>query len=311
MGKPQGIQNSFRGMSKLKGAGVPIEWTPELQLEYVKCSEDVFYFIEKYFMIIVEKGLQHMVLRDYQVDMIQSMLENRYTLAVMARQAGKTECFRAFLLWFILFHEHKTIAIVANKEKSAIEIITKLQISYKNLPYWLQNGVTEANKSSFVLENGSRLFASATSKDALRSYTVHIIIIDEAAHIDTNKWGEFYSAVEPTISAGSETKLIMASTPNGMNHFYEFYEGCSLQKNTNGFHGIYAPWWIVPGRDEAWKQETLQRMNFDMVKFSQEYEISFIGSSNSLIMGWRLETLKTGIKEPIFVMDNINVYEYP
>ena len=191
-----------------------------------------------------------------------------------------TECFRAFLLHYILFNDFKTVAIVANKESSAMEIITKLQVSYKELPSWIQMGVKEFNKGSFVLENDSRLFASATSKDALRSFTVQIIVIDEAAHIDN--WDDFYGAVSPTISAGKETKMIMASTPNGLNHFYNFYEGSKSKpmkdgtmSQTNGFHSIFVPWWEVPGRDEKWKDQTIKMLNFDMVKFSQEYECVF------------------------------------
>ena len=261
-------------------------------------------------MIVTEEGLVHMNLRPYQIEMIESMRDNRFTLAVMARQSGKTECFRAFLIHYMLFNDYKTIAVVANKESAAIEIIGKLQISYQNLPQWLAHGVKEFNKGSFILENESRLFASATSKDALRGYTVHVLVVDEAAHVDD--WQTFYGAVQPTISAGKETKMIMASTPNGLNHFYEIYEGSSLKKNTNGFTSIFVPWWKVPGRDEAWKDATLKQLNFDYVKFSQEYEVSFIGSSNTLIMGWKLEALKASIKEPLNIIDNnLFIYEYP
>jgi hypothetical protein len=299
----------FRNNPLLKGKNVKYDWTPELIEEYMKCKEDIYYFIDTYFMIVVEDGLEHMILRDYQREMIDNMLNGRFTLACMSRQSGKTETLRAFLIWYILFNDFKTVAIVANKLDTAMEIIGKLQISYQNLPLWLQLGVTEFNKGSFVLENNSRLFASATSADALRGYTCHIIVIDEAAHIEN--WDEFYGAVSPTISAGKSTKLIMVSTPKGLNHFYEFFEGSSLGRRTNSFKATFVPWNMVPGRDEIWQQEMLELINFDMIKFDQEFNCSFIGSSGTLINGARLQMLKMDVKAPIHVIDNLKIYEPP
>lgn len=299
----------FRGNPLLKGKNVKYDWTPELVEEYIKCKEDIFYFIEHYFKIVTENGLEPMVLREYQKEMIDNMLNGRFTLACMSRQSGKTETLRAFLIWYILFNDFKTVAIVANKLDTAMEIIGKLQISYQNLPLWLQLGVTEFNKGSFVLENNSRLFASATSADALRGYTCHIIVIDEAAHIEN--WDEFYGAVSPTISAGKSTKLIMVSTPKGLNHFYEFYEGSSLGRKTNSFKATFVPWYNVPGRDEEWQRQQLELMNFDMIKFDQEFNCSFIGSAGTLINGARLQILKTDVKPPIHVIDKLKIYEPP
>lgn len=181
-----------------------------------------------------------------------------------------TEAMRAFLCWYIIFNDFKTVAIVANKESAANEVLTKIQLSYQHLPYWLQHSVTEFNKGSFVLENESRIFCTATSANSLRSWTVHVLVIDEAAHIDN--WTEFYQAVQPTVAAGKQTKLIMASTPNGLNHFYEFYENSSLRKNINGFKSFFIPWWLVPGRDEKWKEDTLNAMNHNLQQFAQEYD---------------------------------------
>jgi Terminase large subunit, T4likevirus-type, N-terminal/Terminase RNaseH-like domain len=300
----------FRGNPFLKGKNVKYDWTPELIEEYIKCKEDIYYFINTYFKIVTEDGLVNMTLRPYQREMIDNMLNGRFTLACMSRQSGKTETLRAFLIWYILFNDYKTVAIVANKLDTAMEIIGKLQISYQNLPLWLQLGVTEFNKGSFVLENNSRLFASATSKDALRGYTCHIIVIDEAAHIEN--WDEFYGAVSPTISAGKTTKLVMVSTPNGLNHFYDFYEGSSLGRRTNSFNATFVRWDDVPGRDEEWQRQILELINFDHVKFDQEYNCSFIGSSGTLISGHRLQTLKLDIKPPIHVIDDkLKIYEAP
>lgn len=193
-----------------------------------------------------------------------------YTNGILSHN---TEAFRAFIIWYILFNDYKTISVVADKEKTANEIIGKIQLSYQQLPIWMQLGVEEFNKGSIILENGSRVFASATSSSSLVGFTVHIIIIDEAALIEN--WDDFYGAVRPTISAGKETKLIMASTPRGLNHYYEFFQGSDLgegeKKNTNGFKAFFIPWDRVPGRDEKWKEQELASMNYNYAKFDQEY----------------------------------------
>ena len=302
-------KKEYRNRSNLKASGVQLDWTPDMIKEYIKCRDDIYYFIEKYYLIITEDGLEHMILRDYQKEMIESMVNNRFTLAVFSRQSGKTECFRAFLIWYILFNDFKTVAVVANKEDSAKEIINKLQISYRNLPPWLQLGVIDFNKETFVLENNSRIFASATTKDALRSYTVHVIIVDEAAHVDN--WDEFYAAISPTISAGKNTKMIMSSTPLGMNHFYDFYEASSLRNNTNGYHGIFVSWEQVPGRDQSWWDAELHRNNDNYMFMASEYSCSFIGSSSTLIDGGALKILKSNIKPPIQKIDDLLIYNFP
>jgi hypothetical protein len=222
-----------------------------------------------------------------------------------------TEALRAFLIHYILFNDYKTVAIVANMESTANEIVGKIELSYQHLPHWLQHGILEFNKGSFILDNQSRIFASATSSNSLRGYTCHIVVVDEAAHIE--KWEEFYAAIGPTISAGTSTKLIMASTPNGLNHYYEFWEGSSLRKGTNNFHSFFVTWDMVPGRDEAWKEQILKSTNYNYEKFDQEYNVQFLGSSGTLISGWKLKILNGDVKKPITTTENdkFKIYDYP
>jgi len=220
-----------------------------------------------------------------------------------------TEAIRAFVCWYIIFHDYKLVGIVANKESTANEILYKVQESYKNLPKWLQQSVIEFNKSSIILENNSRVLASSTSSDSMRGFSANILIIDEAAHVDN--WEEFYSAVYPIISADPDGKIIMASTPKGLNHFYEFYMGSTLKENTNGFKGFFVPWWRVPGRDEAWKIKELASMNNNIQRFAQEYDCAFEGSSGTLIAGWALNYLKDNTQEPKFKDGHLSMYEYP
>ena len=224
-----------------------------------------------------------------------------------------TESFRVFLTHYILFNDYKTVAVLANKGDVAREILSKLQISYQALPIWLQLGVTEFNKGSFVLENKSRIIAMSTSKTAARSYTAHIVILDEMAFIEN--FEDFYTAVYPTISAGKETKLIITSTPNGLNQFYEFWKGATEKDPTkwNGFHAFFVPWYRVPGRDDKWKDDTLRGMNYNYQKFEAEFACEFLGSSGTLIGGWKLKLMIGSHLKAINTPNDIKlkIYESP
>jgi hypothetical protein len=300
---------SYRGNTSLKKPGAKIEFTPELIEEYIKCKNDIIYFAEHYFKIVTEKGLVLIKLRDYQKEMIKSMSENRFTISNQSRQSGKSETFRIFLTHYILFNEYKTVAILANKGDTSREILSKLQLSYQALPAWLQLGVIDFNKGSFTLENNSRIIATSTSKNSARGFTAHCIVLDEMAFIEN--FAEFYAAVFPVISAGEETKIIITSTPNGINHFYDFWKGAI--ENKNGFYPIFVPWDKVPGRDIKWKTEILKGLNNDLEKFSAEFECEFLGSSGTLISGWKLKQIIGSQKQPLFKTNDINLkmYEKP
>jgi hypothetical protein len=224
-----------------------------------------------------------------------------------------TEVYRIFLTHYILFNEYKTILLFANKADTAREILGKLQVSYQHLPLWLQLSVKEFNKGSFSLENGSRIIAFSTADDAARGYTGHVICIDEMAFIEN--WEDFYASVYPVITAGKETKLVITSTPKGMNQFYDFWQGANFKDKEpskwNGFHPFFVPWNEVPGRDESWKEATLRGLNFNYEKFDQEYGASFIGSSGTLVAGWALSLVNDAIKEPITTDSFLRFYEYP
>lgn len=278
----------YNGNILLKRANQDIEWTPELVAEWVKCSQDPLYFIRNYMKIItLDNGLQLFDLYPYQENMIKSFVEERNTIVTTARQAGKSTTTVAFILWFILFQEDKTVALLANKGETAREILGRIQLAYQHLPKWLQQGIREWNKGSFELENNSRVIAAATSASAIRGYTINLLFIDEAAHIDN--WDEFFTSVYPTISSGKESKIILVSTPNGLNHFYSVW--VNAIENRNGYRPILVNWKDVPGRDEKWKEQTLAGMNFDIEKFNQEMNCEFLGSSGTLIAGWKLKEL--------------------
>ena len=296
----------YKGNVLLKKTNQNIEFSQERVAEYLKCQNDPIYFAEKYVKIItLNDGLQNFNPWDYQRKMISSFKDNRYTIVTTARQAGKSTTTCAYILWYIIFHPDKTVALLANKGDTAREILGRIQLAYQHLPKWLQQGVVEWNKGSFVLENNSRVLAAATSASAIRGYTINLLFIDEAAHIDN--WDEFFTSVYPTISSGKESKIILVSTPNGLNHFYATW--INAIENRNGYSAIQVNWRNVPGRDEEWKKNTLAGMNFDVEKFNQEMECEFLGSSGTLIAGWKLKELVH--KNPIQDKEGLTQYFQP
>jgi len=300
--------HGYLGNPNLKPRNQNVDWTPELLSEYIKCSNDPVYFVETYMKIIqVDKGLINFKLYDYQHEMMRSFQHERNTVVVSARQSGKSVTVCAFILWYILFNEDKVVALLANKGETAREILGRVQLAYQHLPKWLQQGVVEWNKGSFVLENNSRVLASATSTQGIRGFTINLLFIDEAAFIDT--WEEFFTSVYPTISSGTETKVILVSTPNGLNHFHAIW--LNAVKGYNGYRPIMVKWEQVPGRGAQWKTDTLAAMNFDEEKFNQEYCCEFLGSSGTLIAGWKLKELSENWVNPIKVKDGLSQYEAP
>ncbi len=294
----------YNGNANLKRAGVGVDWSPEMIAEYMKCANDPVYFCKTYMKIIhVDKGLVNFDLYSYQENMLRSMHENRYTILATARQIGKSTTTCAFILWYIIFNPEKTVALLANKGDTAREILGKVQLAYQHLPKWLQQGVVEWNKGSFVLENQSRVIAAATSSDSIRGYAINLLFIDEAAFIEN--WDEFFNSTFPTISSGETTKVVLVSTPNGMNHFYKTWDYALQGKNE--YNPIKVMWYDVPGRDDSWKEKTLAAMSFDYEKFSQEHEVEFLGSSGTLIAGWKLKEMV--VKPALFARNGMYIYE--
>jgi len=240
---------------------------------------------------------------EHMYDLGVNHIDHRYYTNGILSHNSTTTC--AFILWYILFNRDKTVALLANKGETAREILGKVQLAYQHLPKWLQHGIVEWNKGSCVLENNSRVIATATSSNNIRGYTINLLFIDEAAFIDN--WDEFFTSVYPTISSGTSTKMILVSTPNGLNHFYATWQNAIQGRSS--FHPIMVKWDRVPGRDEKWKQDTLAANNFDTEKFAQEFEVEFLGSSSTLIAGYKLKELVHMI--PVHQNDGMKMYTKP
>lgn len=295
---------TYNGNASLKRKGIPIDWTEERIQEYMRCAQDPVYFAQKYIKIVhVDHGLIPISLYDYQHEIIDKITNNRRVTVVTSRQAGKTTTAVCVILHYILFNDHKMVALLANKGDAAREILDRIKTAYEALPNWLQQGVVEWNKGSVEFENGCKIIAAATSSSAIRGKSVSLLYIDETAFVEG--WDEFFASVFPTVSSGKTTKILLTSTPNGLNHFHKTCEGA--KNGTNGYQYVEVKWDRVPGRDEAWRMETLSAMDFDYEKFAQEYECEFLGSSGTLIEGSTLKTLVH--KQPIHDRLGLKVYE--
>jgi hypothetical protein len=204
-----------------------------------------------------------------------------YTNGILSHN---TTTIGSYLLWVAIFNKEQNIAILANKGETAKEIIIRIQKSYENLPLWLQQGVKEWNKHSIVLENGSRLLATSTGSSAGRGQSFNIVMLDEFAFVPRNIAEDFITSIYPVISSGTKTKIIMVSTPNGMNLFYKYWQDAVNKKSS--YVPYEAHWNQVPGRDENWKKETIA--NTSEEQFEQEFECRFKGGSNTLISPQKL-----------------------
>lgn len=300
------IDRGYLGNPLLKKARKPINWTPDMVQEFLRCSQDPIYFAERYIKIVhVDRGLIPIELYDYQKEIIFKLQNNRRVTVVTSRQAGKTTTAAAIILHYILFNEYKTVALLANKGDAAREILERIKLAYEALPDWLQSGVVEWNKGSIELENGCKVIAAATSSSAIRGKSISLLYIDEAAFVEN--WDEFFASVFPTISSGETTKILFTSTPNGLNHFYKTCEGA--KNGTNGYAYVEVPWQKVPGRGVEWQKETLAAMDFDMEKFAQEFECEFQGSSGTLISSACLKSLVPQV--PVAEHDGLKQYKRP
>ena len=296
----------YLGNPNLKKANVPQEWTKEEILEYSRCMKDPIYFIKSYIKIVsLDEGLIPFELYDFQKEMIGTFHNNRFTICKLPRQSGKSTTIIAYLLHYVLFNPQVNVAILANKAATARDLLGRLQLAYEHLPKWLQQGVMSWNKGSLELENGSKILASSTSASAVRGGSYNIIFLDEFAYVPSNVAEQFFSSVYPTISSGKTTKVMIVSTPHGMNMFYKLW--VDAEEKRNEYVPIEVHWSEVPGRDEAWKKQTIK--NTSESQFNTEFECEFLGSIDTLITPSKLKTL--AYRTPIQSNAGLDLYVKP
>jgi hypothetical protein len=296
----------YLGNESLKAAGVQVEFTLEQVKDYDRCAKDPIYFIENYAKIVsLDKGVVLFNLFPYQRRLIKAIHENRMVVTKLFRQSGKSTTLAGYLAWYVLFNDYKRGAILANKAAIAREIFSRVQFIIENLPFWLQQGVLEWNKTSFELENGSSCFCAASSPSSIRGKSVNMLLLDEFAHLDNSLAEDFIASVFPTISSSEESKLILVSTPKGMNHFYKVW--VDAEKGKNGFVPVEGHWSENPTRTQKWADEQMAILG--KVRYEQEIACSFTGSAKTLLDGHKLANIV--FHEPIFVKDKLKIYEEP
>ena len=294
----------YLGNPNLKKANVATNFTPEEVQEYIRCSEDPVYFIKTYIKIVsLDRGLIPFEMYDFQVDMTKKFHDNRFNIAKLPRQSGKSTIVTSYLLWYVLFNANVNVAILANKAATSREMLQRLQLSYENLPKWLQQGILQWNRGSLELENGSKIMAASTSSSAVRGMSFNVIFLDEFAFVPNHIADQFFSSVYPTISSGKSTKVIIISTPHGMNMFYKLWH--DAEKGKNEYIPTEVHWSAVPGRDAAWKEQTIK--NTSEAQFKVEFECEFLGSVDTLINPSKLRTMP--YVDPIKQSKGLAVYE--
>ncbi len=298
--------NVYLGNPNLKKANTPHEFTEEQVIEFIKCKNDPVYFARKYIKIVsLDEGLTQFHPYDFQEKLIRNFHENRFNICKMPRQTGKSTTSVSYLLHYAVFNDSTNIGILANKAATARDLLGRLQTAYENLPKWMQQGIISWNKGSLELENGSKILAASTSASAVRGMSFNILFLDEFAFVPNHIAESFFASVYPTITSGKNTKVIMVSTPHGMNHFYRYWHDAERGKNE------YIPtdvhWSEVPGRDDVWKEQTIA--NTSEQQFKVEFECEFLGSINTLIAPSILRNMV--YDTPITKNAGLDIYEKP
>src|SRR6056300_1205924 len=296
----------YLGNPLLKKANTSIQFTEEQVIEFIKCREDPIYFAKNYVKIVsLDEGLTQFSPYHFQQKLIQNFHNNRFNICKMPRQTGKSTTVVSYLLHYLIFNDSVNIGILANKAATARELLGRLATAYENLPKWMQQGIISWNKGSIEVENGSKILAASTSASAVRGMSFNILFLDEFAFVPNHVADSFFASVYPTITSGQNTKVIIVSTPHGMNHFYRMWH--DAEKGKSEYIPTDVHWSEVPGRDEKWKKTTIK--NTSEAQFKVEFECEFLGSVNTLIAPSKLRTLV--YDNPIQRNAGLDVYENP
>ena len=280
--------NVYLGNPNLKKANTPMEFTADQITEFLKCKENPVYFAKKYVQIVnLDEGLVPFQPYKFQEKLIKRFHKERFNICKMPRQTGKSTTVVAYLLHYAVFNDSVNIGILANKAATARELLGRLQTAYENLPRWMQQGIIAWNKGSLELENGSKILAASTSASAVRGMSFNILFLDEFAFVPNHIADSFFASVYPTITSGKSTKVIIVSTPHGMNHFYRLWH--DAEKGKNEYTPTDVHWSEVPGRNAKWKKQTIA--NTSEQQFKIEFECEFLVSIDTLISASKLKTL--------------------
>ena len=296
----------YKNNECLRNYGINFTYTQEQICEIIKCKADKEYFIKKYCYIINQDiGLIKFNLYKYQKRLLKKITSSKRLIVKAPRQSGKTITMAADILHYVLFNDNKTVAIVAHKATAAKDVLARIKLMYEHLPYWMQQGVRTWNKKNIKLENNNEIITGATTSSSIRGRAISYLYLDEFAFVSSTLFDEFFKSVYPTVASAKTAKIVMSSTPNGLNHFYKFWTE-AIEK-INGFKYFAVKWNDIPGRNAAWRKKTINEIGLE--EFRQEFETEFLGSSHTLICAEKLRAL--AFKNPIFKQfdGKLKVYE--
>lgn len=295
----------YRGNSNIHKCGISQEYTLDQIREIKRCKEDVLYFAEKYFYIVnIDQGKIKIPLYEYQKKALIHIEDNRFNVFCQSRQSGKSTTLTISILHYILFNKDKRVALLGNKAAQSREILQRIKMAYELLPMWLKHGVSSWNKGSIDIENGCSIIAAATSSSSIRGESIAMLLIDEAAFVEN--WEDFYTSTYPTIASGKDSRVVLVSTANGMNHFYKIWMDAHREgTDGNEFAPFEVAWNEVPNRDAEWKRTTIA--NTSEEAFLQEHENVFLGSSNTLVSVSSLRSM--AYMEPIYENQGVKIFK--
>ncbi len=287
----------LKGEVGLRRSGVAFRMTPDEQQEYVRCALDIDYFVEKYCKVKREDGsVGSIKLRDYQKEILD-LFKNRFSILMAARQCGKTISSSIFILHFLLFNNDKNVMIIANKGDTVVEIVDKIKSIYTLLPFFLKTGIKVWNQRSITFENGCRIKTSARTKTPAVGFTIDLLYLDEFAHIPSNIINPFYTAAYPTVSAIQNSKIIITSTPNGMNLFHKLLTDAERPEGDpqkNNYKPMRVYWYQVPGRFVTYIRLNNHKLHEYGVTKEQIFEMvnNEYSLKTSIKMEWDMDLLK-------------------
>lgn len=302
-----GEKIAFNGNRGLKPAYCQLALTNDHIQEIYKCMNSVEYFFFNYCQVVTSKGFTFGDVRQYQIDLLNFLAVEPRCCLSMPRQSSKSVTAGIHILHQILFKKEITWGLAANKQGMSKEILTKIKQTYSRLPFWLQQGVISWNANSIELENGSKVLTSATTGDSFRGFTLSGgLLVDECAFISPTMWEEFYDSVFPTVSSVKTSQIILASTPKGLNHWHAIWT--DAEEKRSEFRPYKINWYDVPGRDDEWLETQIE--TFGPMYVAQNYQCSFLGSSDTLIDAYSLAQLRR--IEPIIrdkFIAGMNIFE--
>ncbi len=302
---PPNPEHFYLNNQCVKRSGVRQVFTTAEADEYLRCMDNPAYFVKNYVKIIsLDKGLIPFELYPYQEKMFEHFEKNRFSIVLAPRQSGKSISCVGYILWYSLFKPDKTIAILANKGATAREMLSRITLALENIPFFLQPGCKALNKGSIEFDGNTKIFAAATTGSSIRGRSCSLLYLDEFAFVENS--AEFYTSTYPVVTSGTSTKVIITSTPRGIgNMFHSIWENAT--QGVNEYKPFRVYWNDVPGRDDAWKQQTIA--NTSELQWRQEFEGAFIGTGSTLINAETLLGLKAAV--PIYTQNNARIYARP